>query len=218
MDDRQAFIAGNTGLVHACAQRFRGRGIEYDDLFQAGCVGLVKAADRFDAGRGLRFSTYAVPVILGEIKRLFRENTTVSVSRSLRELSMKARRESESFAAREGRTPAVSELAEILGVTVEEAALALEAGLPALSLTVGDDGEEESQRDVAQEAPQEAVSERVALEQALDPLEVRDRKLITTRYFGHCTQSETARQLGMTQVQVSRREKKILQILRSALL
>ena len=90
MDDRQAFIADNTGLVHACAQRFRGRGIEYDDLFQAGCVGLVKAADRFDAGRGLRFSTYAVPVILGEIKRLFRENTTVSVSRSLRELSMKA--------------------------------------------------------------------------------------------------------------------------------
>ena len=218
MDDRQAFIAGNTGLVHACAQRFRGRGIEYDDLFQAGCVGLVKAADRFDAGRGLRFSTYAVPVILGEIKRLFRENTTVSVSRSLRELSMKARRESESFAAREGRTPAVSELAEILGVTVEEAALALEAGLPALSLTVGDDGEEESQRDVAQEAPQEAVSERVALEQALDTLEERDRKLITTRYFGHCTQNETARQLGMTQVQVSRREKKILQILRLALL
>ena len=83
---------------------------------------------------------------------------------------------------------------------------------------MGDDGEEESQRDVAQEAPQEAVSERVALEQALDTLEERDRKLITTRYFGRCTQSETARQLGMTQVQVSRREKKILQILRSALL
>ncbi|HIS49359.1 MAG TPA: sigma-70 family RNA polymerase sigma factor [Candidatus Gallacutalibacter pullistercoris] len=217
MIDRQSFISANTGLVHACAHRFQSRGIDYDDLFQAGCIGLIKAADRFDESRGLQFSTYAVPVILGEIKRLFRENSTVKIARSLRELSLRARRESEAFSAREGRAPTVNELAGILQVEPEEAALALEAGMPALSLTSGED-EEESQTDVPTDAPEEAISERLALEQALKSLEEKDQQLIQSRYFGHKTQTETARQLGMTQVQVSRREKKILQFLRTALL
>lgn len=218
MNDRQAFIAANMGLVHTCAQRFRGRGVEYEDLFQAGCIGLIKAADHFDESRGLKFSTYAVPVILGEIKSVFRHNGTVKVARGLRELSLRAKKESDSFMAKEGRCPTVHELAALLHVEPEEAAQALEAGLPALSLT--DSGEEggKGQTDIPVEAPEEKVSERLALEQALGQLEERDRLLIRARYFSHKTQTETARQLGMTQVQVSRREKKILQTLRTALL
>ena len=218
MNDRQAFIAANMGLVHTCAQRFRGRGVEYEDLFQAGCIGLIKAADHFDESRGLKFSTYAVPVILGEIKSVFRHNGTVKVARGLRELSLRAKKESNSFMAKEGRCPTVHELAALLRVEPEEAAQALEAGLPALSLTNSGEEGEKGQTDIPVEAPEEKVSERLALEQALGQLEERDKLLIRARYFSHKTQTETAQQLGMTQVQVSRREKKILQTLRTALL
>lgn len=100
MSRRDDLICQNIGLVHSCARRFIGRGIEYDDLFQAGCMGLVKAADGFEEERGLRFSTYAVPVILGEVRRLFRDGGSVKVSRSLKELAMRATREREAFAAR----------------------------------------------------------------------------------------------------------------------
>ena len=101
--ERQKTIEENIGLVHACAHRFQGKGIEYDDLFQAGCMGLVKATDAFDTGRGVRFSTYAVPVILGEMRRLFRDGGTVKVSRSLKELGMKLNRCREQFARDQGR-------------------------------------------------------------------------------------------------------------------
>lgn len=114
--DREQRICDNIGLVHSCARRFMSRGIEYDDLFQAGCMGLVKAADGFEEERGLKFSTYAVPVILGEIRRLFRDGGTVKVSRSLKELSMRASRERDAFTAREGREPTIGELADLLGV------------------------------------------------------------------------------------------------------
>ena len=145
MSGREERICDNIGLVHACARRFMGRGIEYDDLFQSGCMGLVKAADGFDEERGLKFSTYAVPVILGEIRRLFRDGGTVKVSRSLKELSLRASRERDAFTAREGREPSVGELADLLGVEREQAVEALGASMPALSLTRAgeeDDGEE----------------------------------------------------------------------------
>ena len=135
MSGREERICDNIGLVHACARRFMGRGIEYDDLFQSGCMGLVKAADGFDEERGLKFSTYAVPVILGEIRRLFRDGGTVKVSRSLKELSLRASRERDAFTAREGREPSVGELADLLGVEREQAVEALGASMPALSLT-----------------------------------------------------------------------------------
>lgn len=125
MSGRDEWICSNIGLVHSCAKRFTGRGIEYDDLFQAGCMGLVKAADGFDESRGLKFSTYAVPVILGEMRRLFRDGGTVKVSRSLKELAMRATREREGFTRREGREPTVGELACLLGVDTEQAAEAL---------------------------------------------------------------------------------------------
>ena len=139
MNEREQTICGNMGLVHTCARRFIGRGIEYDDLVQAGSMGLVKAVDGFDVSRGLKFSTYAVPVILGEIRRLFRDGGTVKVSRSLKELSMRVSRERDAFCLREGREPTVCELAERLGIEREQAAQALGAALPALSLTRSDD-------------------------------------------------------------------------------
>lgn len=213
--ERQSFIEENIGLVHACAKRFKSRGIEYDDLFQAGCMGLVKAADNFDQSRGYQFSTYAVPVILGEMRRLFREGGTVKVGRALKELSMRATRETERFLEEEGRPPTIGELAERLGIEVAEAAQAVNAGQAPLSLTREE--EEGGQADIPVEAPEEKISEKLALQQVLSTLDPHDRTLIIARYFKSRTQTETAQQLGMTQVQVSRREKKILAQMREAL-
>lgn len=213
MTDRESFINDNLGLVYACARRFRGRGMEYDDLVQAGCLGLVKAADAFDEERGVRFSTYAVPVILGEMKRLFRDGGTVKVGRSLKELSMKAARQTEQFQLREGREPTISELAELLGVEISEAAQALGASIPPLSLTQDDD-EGGGQIDIGVDSPEESIAERLSLKQVVGELEPRDRSLIIMRFFESKTQTQTAQALGMTQVQVSRREKAILGQLR----
>lgn len=211
--DREQKVRDNIGLVHSCARHFKGRGIEYDDLFQAGCLGLIKAVENFDPDRGVRFSTYAVPVILGEIKRLFRDGGTVKVGRSLKELSVRAMRESAAFADREGRSPTVGELAESLGVEPAEAAEALGAAQVPLSLTM-DDEDGGGQLDIGVEPEDDKIAELISLKQVVTQLEPRDRKIIIFRYFKSRTQSETASALGMTQVQVSRREKKILQQLR----
>lgn len=218
MSAREQTICDNIGLVHACVRRFLGRGVEYDDLFQAGCVGLVKATDGFDAARGLRFSTYAVPVILGEIRRLFRDGGSVKVSRSLKELSMRAVRERERFAAREGREPTVGELAALLGIEAEQAAEALGASLPPLSLTRTGDEDDGDQMDVPVEPPEEHITDRLALRQVLSELAPRDRQLIELRYLQRHTQQATADKLGMTQVQVSRRERVILAQMREKLI
>ncbi len=210
---RKAKIEQNLGLVHSCAHKFCGRGIEYDDLFQAGCMGLVKACDAFDPERGTMFSTYAVPVILGEIRRLFRDGGAVKVSRTIKELSLRVARERERFSLRMGREPAVSELAQGLGESEEAVNEAICAGSPVLSLTQDDD-DGGGQIDVPVDSPEEYTTERLSVAEAMDTLDGRDRELITLRYFGGKTQSETASRLGMTQVQVSRREKKILERLR----
>lgn len=217
LKDREQQICDNMGLVYALARRFIGRGIEYEDLIQAGSMGLIKATDGFDESRGLKFSTYAVPVILGEMRRLFRDGGTVKVSRALKELSLKTTRERERFAVRNGREPSVAELAEILGVTVEETAEALSAALPALSLTRSGDEDDGEQIDIAVDAPEEAVTDRLALGQVLSGLPDKDRRLIEMRYLCRMTQQATADQLGMTQVQVSRREKVILAQMRQCL-
>ncbi|HOB36880.1 MAG TPA: sigma-70 family RNA polymerase sigma factor [Candidatus Avimonas sp.] len=216
MNNREEVICGNIGLVHSCARRFIGRGIEYDDLFQAGCMGLIKAADGFDEKRGLKFSTYAVPVILGEIRRLFRDGGAVKVSRSLKEMSMRASREREDFISREGREPTVSEMADLLGVGIEQAAEALSAAMPALSLTKAGEDEGE-QLDVPVEPPDELLTDKLALQQVLCELDSLDRALIVLRYLKSNTQQATAEKLGMTQVQVSRRERAILEIMRRKL-
>ncbi|MBS6860783.1 MAG: flagellar biosynthesis protein FliA [Clostridiales bacterium] len=214
--DAEERVRSSLALVHSCAQRFRGRGIEYDDLFQAGCLGLIKAAENFEESRGLRFSTYAVFLILGEMRLLFRKGGTVKMSRALRELAVRALRARDDFFQREGRSPTVGEVAELLGVEPEQAARALSAAQPVLSLT---ESEEDGggQADVAVDSGEEAALERLSLRQAVGELEPRDRKIVYLRYCKSSTQTETARCLGMTQVQVSRREKVILQQLRQKL-
>lgn len=211
---RDTFICENMGLVHTCAKRFAGKGIEYDDLFQAGCVGLIKAADGFQPERGLCFSTYAVPLILGEMRHLFREGGTVKVSRALHSLSYRVSRVREQMGAALGREPTVEELAREMGLDAVEVAQAVAVALPPLSLTAD---EEEGQVDLPVESYEEAVTDRLALRQVLERLSPRDRTLIRLRYMGHQTQQATALRLGMTQVQVSRREKAVLTELREML-
>lgn len=213
-----SFAEENLGLVHLCANRFRGKGIEYDDLYGAGCVGLVKAASAFDRDRGVKFSTYAVPVILGEIRRLFRDGGTIKVSRSVRELGLKLSRAKEHFTLMQGREPTVSELADMVDSTPEDVAEALAVNLPLVSLTDSSEDGGEGQIDVVTPAPDLELVELLSLRQALSALDEKDRKLIYFRYFKDMTQTATAQKLGMTQVQVSRREKKLLMLLRGNLL
>lgn len=213
MDNRGKIISENIGLVHACAKKFKGRGIEYDDLFQAGCVGLVKAVDAFDKSRGVKLSTYAVPVILGEIKRLFRDGGAIKVGRSLKELSLKATRFVNDFTAQNAREPTINELAQALMVEPAMAAQALEVSRVPMSLTAdGEDGQVEI--DIPIEAPDERLSELIALKQTVNKLSDKDRSLIFLRFFKNQTQTQTAKILGMTQVQVSRRERVILNSLK----
>ncbi|MBP3389534.1 MAG: sigma-70 family RNA polymerase sigma factor [Clostridia bacterium] len=214
MTEREDTICRNMPLVHSCARRFIGRGLEYDDLYQAGCVGLIKAVDGFDVSRGLCFSTYAVPVILGEIKRLFRDGGTVKVSRGLRELSVKLLRERQELYTQTGREPTVSELAERLSITREEAAEALGASLPPLSLTREDDDREDETLDIPVSGGEDKIIDRLALQKVICDLPPADRSLIVLRYIQRQTQQETAKMLGMTQVQVSRRERQILSRMR----
>lgn len=210
-------VEQNLGLVRSCAHRFRGRGIEYDDLYQAGCMGLVKATAAFDESRGVMFSTYAVPVILGEIRRLFRDGGAVKVSRSVKELGIKAARVKEQLGVVLGRDPALSEVAEAMERTPGEIAEALAATTPPVSLT-GSEEEGGGQIDLPVDSPEERLSDILALKQAMARMEEQDRRLIILRYYGNRTQTETARELGMTQVQVSRREKKLMQYFRKELL
>ena len=197
---RSAFIEQNLGLVHACAGRFRGRGIEYDDLYGAGCMGLVKATDGFDEGRGVCFSTYAVPVILGEIKKLLRVNAAREHHRKLC-----------------GTEPTLSQLAEELGESVENITLAIQAAQPALSLTP--EGENsDRQIDIPVESPEEELADKIGLAEVLESLPEEDRLLIRLRFYANRTQSETAKVLHTTQVQISRRERKILRKMRERLL
>lgn len=206
----------NLGLVHLCANKFRGRGIDYEELYSAGCIGLLKAVKAFDTERGVKFSTYAVPVILGEIKRLFRDGGTIKVSRSLKELSMRLQKICEDFRHRECREPTISELSAISGEPEENVSEALCVSQPLLSLTASDD--DEGQIDIPSEAPDEAIVDLLALRQIMAKLETNDRILLELRYFRNLTQSKTAKALNMTQVQVSRREKKLLTQMRKELL
>lgn len=214
---RGEFIQRNLGLARSCAGRFTGRGIDYEDLYAAGCLGLVKACDGFDPARGVCFSTYAVPVILGEIKKLFRDGGTVKVSRSLKELGLKINAERERCLKRDGVEPNVTQLAETLGAKPEQVAMAIHASMPVVSLTPseGEDGNREW--DIPVDSPEEKVSERISLREVIEQLPEQDRLLIQLRFFAGKTQSQTAEVLHTTQVQISRRERKILRWMRTEL-
>lgn len=215
---RAAFIEENLGLAHACAGRFRGRGMEYDDLYSAACVGLIKAYDNFDQSRGVCFSTYAVPVILGEIKKLFRDGGTVKVGRSLKEIGMRIQAAREHHMKLCGTEPTLSQLSQELEEPVENITLAICAAQPALSLTPTGEGEEKHQIDIPVESPEEELAEKISLAEEIEALPEQDRQLIRLRFFANRTQTETAKILHTTQVQISRRERKLLVLLRSRLL
>lgn len=215
MNDKM--VEDNLALVHACCKRFRNRGIEYEELYSAGCMGLVKAVNRFNPDLKLQLSTYAVPVILGEIKRLFRDGGTVKVSRSLKELSLKINSETKKFTEQHDRTPTVEELSKILGEPEEKIADAINSARYPLSLTNSYEDDDNRQIDLPADDIMEKLTEKLALNEVLKLLNREDKKIIELRYFKYRTQCETAKALNMTQVQVSRREKKILLFLREKL-
>ena len=210
--DKNEFAKAHLGLVHACCNRFKGKGIEYEELYSAGCLGLAKAINNFDDSRGLQFSTYAFPVIMGELKRLFRDGGSVRVSRSLKELSLKISRMNNEYSLKSGRELSVNELAEKLCVTPEQITEALNSAQPAVSIDYEDD--ETAAPVIPSPDIQYEITERLSLINAIGTLEEKDRKIINLRYYQSKTQVQTAKILNMTQVQVSRREKKILTLIR----
>ena len=216
MYDRDKAVSENLGLVHSCAKRFRGKGIEYDDLYSAGCIGLVKAADNFDFDMGYCFSTYAVPVILGEIRRLFRDGGAVKVSRSLKELSLKINRTIKEFEEKNGFEPSVTQISEITGIEPQQIAEAVNAAAYPLSLTF-DSEDGEKQLDIPVAGPEDKMTEIMALRQIILTLNAEEREIIKLRFFENKTQCETGKAMGISQVQVSRKEKKIIEKLRSDL-
>ena len=189
-----------------------------EDLFQLGCIGFLKAVEGYDPDYGTQFSTYAVPKIAGEIRRFLRDDGTVKVSRTLKELAMRVSRERDAFCLREGREPSVTELSETLGIEREQVAEALGVLLPALSLTRSGEENDGDEVDIPVDSPEEHITDRLALRQLLTELPPPDRSLIEYRYFKRQTQQVTAEKLDMTQVQVSRRERAILRQLREQLI
>lgn len=216
---RARLVEENTGLVWCVVKRFYNRGVEMEDLFQVGTIGLLKAIDKFDLNYDVKFSTYAVPMIAGEIKRFLRDDGMIKVSRSLKELSYKAYLCREKLQERFGREPSVTELAGELGVEPEELMAALDASSEVESLhkpIYQSDGQEVSLMDRLpwRAEPEEEVLDHLLLKELLGGLEKEERQLIYLRYFADRTQAQAGKELGISQVQVSRLEKKILKSMR----
>jgi RNA polymerase sporulation-specific sigma factor len=210
-----ALVRTHLALVKYVVRRYLNRGREYDDLYQMGCLGLVKAIRNFDTSFDVRFSTYAVPVILGEIRRFLRDDAPVRVSRSIKENAVKVYRYIEDYEARNAKEPALDEIASALGLSREDALLALDSARPTRSfsepvtgdgsLTLGDTlGEDTTDR----------IDDRLTVDAMLKKLDEKERAIVVRRYFARHTQSEIAQDFGMTQVQVSRMESKIIARLR----
>ena len=209
----------NTGLIYSVVKRFAGRGVEAEDLFQIGSIGLLKAVDKFDTSFEVKFSTYAVPMIIGEIRRYLRDTGIITVSRSLKESQYRVFKIREDLEKKLGREPSVTELAEAAEISLEELNIVLEAGAEVESLhktIYQGEGTELSLLDKIPEKEnrQEKLLDKVLLEELLGRLEAEERKLIYMRYFQEMTQTEIARQLHISQVQVSRMEKRILKKLK----
>lgn len=218
---RDILVEKNMGLVHSIARRFQNRGVEMEDLIQIGSIGLLKAIDKFDLTYEVRFSTYAVPMITGEIKRFLRDDGMVKVSRSLKEEAARIYAVREVFMGEQGREPTLEELAEELQLTREEVILAMEsaAQIESLQKTIyQSDGSDIALEDKLpfEKNQQEEVLDRMLLEQMLGSLNTEERELIYLRFFKERTQSNIAKKMGMSQVQVSRMEKKILRRMREA--
>ncbi|HHX59568.1 MAG TPA: RNA polymerase sporulation sigma factor SigG [Epulopiscium sp.] len=209
---RSAYIHGNLRLVLSIIQRFNNRGEQADDLFQVGCIGLIKAIDNFDLSHNVKFSTYAVPMIIGEIRRYLRDNNSIRVSRSLRDTAYKALQARETFIREKAKEPTINELAKTLGLPIEEVVLALDAIQDPISLyepVYHDDGDALYIMDqVKDEKNQDDIwLENIALKQAMKKLNDREKHILTLRFFSGKTQMEVAEEIGISQAQVSRLEK-----------
>ena len=216
---RDTLFEENVGLVYSVAKRFLGRGVEMEDLFQIGSIGLLKAVDKFDLSYDVRFSTYAVPMIVGEIKRFLRDDGILKVSRSLKESHYRVYQVREVLERKFGREPTLLELSQEMGVPVEELVLILESKMEVESLQKTIYQGEGTEISLLEKLPekenqQDRILDRIFLEEILDTLDAKQRQLIYMRYYKDMTQTEIARELGISQVQVSRMEKKILIILR----
>ena len=219
---RDTLFEENTGLIYSVARRFLGRGVEMEDLFQIGSIELLKAVDKFDPAFEVRFSTYAIPMILGELKRFFRDDGMIKVSRSIKENQHRVYLAREKIEKELGREPSLKEIAEMLGMPPEEVAMTLDSAAEVESLyrtVYQSEGTDISLIDKIpeKENAEEHLLNRIFLEEILGKLESSDRKLIYMRYFQDMTQTQVAERLGVSQVQVSRMEKRILGKLRQNL-
>lgn len=219
---REELIAGNLRLVLSVIQRFSNRGENLDDLFQVGCIGLIKAIDNFELDRGLRLSTYAVPMIIGEVRRHLRDNSTMRVSRSMRDTAYKVLQAKEAFMAENQREPSVDEIAVILGLRREEVVFALDAIVEPVSLyepVYSDGGDTICVMDQVKDTKntEEHWTQRIALKEAVSHLTEREREILMLRFFKGKTQMEVSAEIGISQAQVSRLEKGALQQIRREL-
>lgn len=218
---RQTMVEGNTRLVWSIVQRFASRGADLEDLFQIGCIGLMKSVDKFDLSYEVKFSTYAVPMIIGEIQRFLRDDGMVKVSRSIRELSFKIRHATDEFIRLHERQPTLTELAVTLDVTMDELVLASDALRDPASLheqLFESEGDALTLMDQLRDERSERSFDHIPLRDILSKLGKREQMIIYLRYYLDCTQSDIAERLGISQVQVSRLEKKILKQLKSWML
>ncbi len=210
---RKMMVEGNTRLVWSIVQRFTSRGADPEDLFQIGCIGLMKSIDKFDLSYNVKFSTYAVPMIVGEIQRFLRDDGMVKVSRSIRELSFKIRHATDHYIKENGQTPTLSEVAEILDVKIEDVILSSDALRDPASLheqLYESEGDSLTLMDQLRDDRSEKVFNHIPLRDVITKLNKRDQTIIYMRYYLDYTQSDIAKRIGISQVQVSRLEKKIL--------
>lgn len=219
---RDQLVSENIGLIWSIVKRFSNRGYEMDDLFQIGSIGLLKAIDKFDLSFEVKFSTYAVPMIMGEIKRFLRDDGMIKVSRALKEIANKVRITQDTLNKKNGREPSIEEVSEVLGISTEEIVMALESNAEVESLykTIhqGDGNPifliDKLERSVDEN---ERMLDKIALREVIQSLEPKEKEIIMLRYFQDKTQTEIANHIGISQVQVSRLEKKILLQLKSKL-
>ncbi|MGZ4133893.1 MAG: RNA polymerase sporulation sigma factor SigF [Tumebacillaceae bacterium] len=217
---REALVVSNQRLVWSVVQRFLNRGYEADDLFQIGAIGLMKAIDKFDLSYDVRFSTYAVPMIIGEIQRFLRDDGSVKISRSLKETARQVRRTRDELAKKLGRQPHINEVAQAMGMDPTDVVFAQEAMRQPASIhetVFENDGDPIYLMDQISDENQNKWFDKLALHDALSRLPERERLIVFMRFFRDKTQAEVAEVLGISQVQVSRLEKKILQIIKDQL-
>ncbi len=219
-DARDRLVEENMGLIWSIVRRFNGRGHEMEDLFQIGSIGLIKAIDKFDFSFDVKFSTYAVPMITGEIKRFLRDDGMIKVSRSIKETALKAKNAKELWSKKFGREPSIEELSEEIGITSEELAIAMESGAEVESLyktIYQGDGNSIFLIDKIEQcvnSSDDDILNRLVLWDLINQLDTKEKEVIIMRYFGEKTQAQIGKIMGISQVQVSRLEKKILKEMR----